>query len=364
MTMVPTNQGRRCVFSRYTGVVNIANLPFVTALAEPIAGVIKDRPDDFVVDEIPAYEPSGEGEHLYVHFEKIGLDTEFAVKRIASALGVRDQPGFAGLKDRHARTTQWASFQRADRDAALALAIDGVRVLAAARHGNKLRTGHLRGNRFTLRLRGASAAREADARAVLDSLARSGVPAFFGEQRFGRGGATLARGREWIVDGGRPPRAPFERKLLVSAVQSAIFNELLAARIGSGGLASIVPGDLCRKEDTGGMFVATDLEDARARAERFELSATGPMFGAEMRWPEGEALVLEQAALARAGLDAEKLERFRRAGEGTRRPYRFRLIEPSVTSDADGLVLSFVLPAGAYATIVLRELTREPQTLA
>jgi tRNA pseudouridine13 synthase len=339
--------------------VSLTDLPFVTTLSEPIQGALKAQPGDFVVDEIPAYTPSGEGEHLYVHFEKTGLDTEHAVKRIAAALGVRDQPGFAGLKDRHARTTQWASFQKADRDAALALSIEGIRILAAARHGNKLRTGHLRGNRFTLRLRGADPSREADARAVIDALARTGVPAFFGEQRFGRGGATLTRAREWIVGDARPPRAPFERKLHVSAVQSAIFNELLAERIRSGGLASIVPGDLCRKEDTGGMFPVTDLDDARARAERFEISATGPMVGAEMRWPEGEALALEQAAMARAGLDAAKLERFRRAGEGTRRPYRFQLVEATVASDADGLLLSFVLPAGAYATIVMRELTRD-----
>lgn len=360
--MVPTNTARRSVFSRYTPVVNLTDLPFVTELETPIAGAVKDRPEDFVVDEIPAYTPSGEGEHLYVHFEKTGLDTEFAVKRIASALGVREPPGFAGLKDRHARTTQWASFQRGDADAARALAIDGIRVLEAARHGNKLRTGHLKGNRFTLRLRGTCADREADARRILDELAGRGVPAFFGAQRFGREGATLSRGRAWIVGDERPPRAPFERKLHVSAVQSAIFNELLADRIRERGLEAIVLGDLCRKEDTGGMFVATDLEDARARAARFELSATGPMFGAEMRWPEGEALALEQAALARAGLDAAKLEKFRRAGEGTRRPYRFRLGEPSVQGDAEGLVLSFVLPAGAYATIVLRELTRDRAT--
>ncbi len=357
--MVPTNAAGRGGFSRYTPRVSSTDLPFVTTLSEPITGVIKDRPDDFVVEEIPAYTPSGEGEHLYVRFEKVGLDTEHAVKRIASALGVRDTPGWAGLKDRHARTTQWASFQRGDREAALALSLEGIRVLEAGLHGNKLRTGHLRGNRFVLRLRGADASREADARAVLEALSRSGVPAFFGEQRFGRGGATLTRGREWIVGSGRPPRAPFERKLQVSAVQSAVFNDLLVERIRTGGLASIVEGDLCRKEDTGGMFVATDLEDARARAERFELSATGPMLGAEMRWPEGEARALEEAAMARAGLDAEKLERFRRAGEGTRRPYRFRMSEPSVSSDADGLVLSFILPAGAYATIVLRELTRD-----
>jgi tRNA pseudouridine13 synthase len=336
-------------------------LPFVTTIASPIAGRIKDRPEDFVVEEIPAYVPSGEGEHLFVRFEKVGLDTEHAVKRIAQALGTREPPGFAGLKDRHARTTQWASFHRGDRDAALALSLDGIRVLEAARHVNKLRTGHLRGNRFVLRLRDADRSREHDARAVLEALARDGVPAYFGDQRFGRGGATLARAREWIVGTARPPRAPFERKLHVSAVQSAVFNTLLADRVKTIGLAAIRAGDLCRKEDTGGLFVASDLDDCRARAERFELSATGPMFGAEMRWPEGEARAIEEAALAAAGLDAEKLERFRRAGEGTRRPVRFHLEGASVRGDDEGLVIEFVLPAGAYATVVLRELTRTPE---
>ena len=335
------------------------DLPFVTTLSEPIAGVLKDRPDDFVVEEIPAYTPSGEGEHLYVRFEKVGLDTEHAVKRIAAALGVREPAGWAGLKDRHARTTQWASFHKGDRDAALALTLDDVRILEAARHGNKLRTGHLKGNRFVLRLRGADPARKDDAQRALDQLASTGVPAFFGEQRFGRGGATLSRAKEWILGDARPPRAPFERKLHVSAVQSAIFNDLLAERIRGAGLASIVKGDLCRKEDTGGMFVATDVDDARARAERYEISATGPMFGAEMRWPEQDAKVIEETALAKAGLDAAKLERFRRAGEGTRRPYRFRLSDPRVSADDEGLVVSFVLPAGGYATIVMRELTRD-----
>ncbi|MFO0685617.1 MAG: tRNA pseudouridine(13) synthase TruD [Sandaracinus sp.] len=339
--------------------MDVRTLPFVTALEHPIAGAIKAVPGDFVVDEIPAYTPSGEGEHLFVRFEKTGLDTERAVGQIARALGVKEPPGYAGLKDRHARTTQWASFQRGDRDAALGLALDGIRVLEAARHGNKLRTGHLTGNRFTLRLRGADPARLDDATRTLATLAESGVPAFFGEQRFGRGGATLTRAREWIVGDARPPRAPFERKLHVSAVQSAIFNELCASRVAGIGLGGVMPGDLCRKEDSGGMFVATDLEEARARAARFEISATGPMFGAEMRWPEGEARAAEEEALARAGLDQAKLERFRRAGEGTRRPYRFRLSEPRVEADEHGLVLSFVLPAGAYATVVLRELTRE-----
>jgi tRNA pseudouridine13 synthase len=194
---------------------------------------------------------------------------------------------------------------------------------------------------------------------VLAELTRTGVPAFFGEQRFGRGGATLARARAWIVEGGRGPRAPFERKLLVSALQSSIFNTICAERMRTIGLAGVLDGDLVRKEESGGLFVATDLDEVRGRAERFEVTATGPMFGAEMRWPEREAKAMEEAALAAAGLDGAKLAGFRRAGEGTRRPLRFKLADARVSADEDGLVLSFLLPAGAYATIVLRELTRD-----
>ena len=324
---------------------------------------MKERREDFVVDEIPAYTPSGSGEHLFVRFEKVGLDTEQTVRDIAAAMDVDARAaGWAGLKDRHAVTTQWASFHRGDPARALALDLPGVRVLEARMHENKLRTGHLSGNRFTIRLRGADPTRLDDAQRVLGDLARSGVPAFFGEQRFGRDGATLARARAWIVGGGRAPRAPFERKLLVSALQSSIFNAMCAERMRTIGLAGIIDGDLVRKEETGGLFVATDLDEVRARAERFEVTATGPMFGAEMRWPERASREMEEAALAAAGLDQEKLASFKRAGEGTRRPMRFSVRDPEVTADDDGIVLSFALPAGAYATIVLRELTRTGAT--
>jgi tRNA pseudouridine13 synthase len=339
------------------------SLPLATELEVPIGGRVKERPEDFVVDEIPAYTPSGAGEHLFVRFEKVGLDTEQTIRRIAEALAVDPRAsGWAGLKDRHAVTTQWASFHRGDPARARALEVPGVRILEAAMHENKLRTGHLEGNRFTLRLRGADPARASDAERVLGELARSGVPAFFGEQRFGRGGSTLSRARAWIVDGGRGPRAPFERKLLVSALQSSIFNVICAERMRTIGLAGILDGDLVRKEESGGLFVATELDEVRGRAARFEVSATGPMFGAEMRWPEREAKAMEEAALQAAGLDQAKLASFRRAGEGTRRRLRFWLRDVRVSADVDGLVLAFTLPAGAYATIVLRELTRDAAT--
>ena len=336
-------------------------LPFATHLDAPIEGQIKHVPEDFRVDEVPLYAATGTGEHLYVRFQKRDLDTKIAVRRIADALGASERDaGFAGMKDRRAVTTQWASFVRGDAERLKDAKLEGIEVLEVSRHANKLRTGHLAGNRFTLRLRGADPARAADAERVLGELATRGVPAYYGEQRFGRDGDNVARARAWIVDGGPPPRAHFERKLFVSSLQSAIFNELLAARVSDGTWCGVIDGDVVRKEDSGGLFIATGeaLPDAQARAERFEVSATGPMMGAKMKRPEGAALAQEEAAMARHGLDEAKLARFARDGEGTRRPYRMKLTDPTVTADPEGLVLSFTLPAGAYATVVLRELTR------
>jgi tRNA pseudouridine13 synthase len=336
-------------------------LPFLTPqTTRNIAGTLKDRPEDFRVDEIPAYEPSGAGEHLYVHFEKTSLDTRDAVRRIAEALGAdpRDA-GYAGLKDRHAITTQWASFHRGDATKLEGVTLEGVRVLEAKLHGNKLRTGHLRGNRFVLRLRGADPEALGEARAAIETLARVGVPNYYGEQRFGRDRGNGPRARAWLVEGGRPPRDSFERKLLVSVLQSELFNAMCAERVREGTLGAVIEGDLCRKEETGGLFVASDVAVENERAARFEISATGPMFGAKMRWPEGEAKRREEATLAAAGLDLEALARFAKYGEGTRRPYRVKLGAPSVEADAEGLVIAFELPAGAYATVVMRELTRE-----
>jgi tRNA pseudouridine13 synthase len=338
-------------------------LPYAISGDFRVGGVLKAKPDDFVVEEIPAYTPSGAGEHLYLRFEKRGLDTDEAVKRIARALEVdpRDA-GTAGKKDRHATTTQWASFGGASEERAAAIAIDGIRVLEVARHGNKLRTGHLRGNRFVVRLRGAPAECVGRAREVLAELAARGVPGYFGVQRFGRDAGNVAAARAWIVEGGPAPRAPWARKLLVSSLQSELFNQLCGERVRDDTYGRVLAGDVVRKEESGGLFVPQtpdELADAQARAASFLVSPTGPMFGISMRAAEGAIAEREASCLAAAGLDEGMLARIARAGEGTRRPYRFALGEPEVEADEHGIVLRFVLPPGAYATVVVRELQHD-----
>jgi tRNA pseudouridine13 synthase len=291
-----------------------------------------------------------------VRFEKTGLTTPEAVARIARALGADPRgTGFAGLKDRHAVTVQWASFAGADPSLALATgdSVPGVRVLEAARNATKLRTGHLHGNRFALRLE-VDGDRDRLA-ALVAEVARHGFPNYFGEQRFGVAGRNLERARRWLAEGGPPPRERFERKLLVSALQAALFNEVAAARVRDGLLDHAVPGDVLRKEDTGGLFTTVDLAEAERRVQAWEVSPTGPIFGARMRWPESDARVREERALSDAGLSREHLAAFERFGAGTRRALRVRPANVALDVEPDALVLRFDLPSGAYATVLLRE---------
>ena len=337
----------------------LARLPQLTHDVPAIAGQLKQTPEHFEVEELPAYTPSGEGEHLYLWIEKRGLNTQDAANRLAKLLGTRPaDAGYAGLKDRHAVTRQWLSFQHAGTPDAAALQSEGLRVLEVARHGNKLRTGHLRGNRFTLRLVDVPSEHDVHARAALARLAACGLPNYFGAQRFGRGGQNLVAAYAWIVQGGRPPGPPFLRKLYVSTLQSALFNAWLAERIERGQYDAAVRGDIMRKEDSGGLFVCEDPGVDGERLAAWEISATGPMFGARMRAPEADENALELTLLAQYGVTSEQLERVKRAGEGTRRAARVAVQHTAVQRDGDDLVLSFALPKGSYATVLISELTK------
>jgi tRNA pseudouridine13 synthase len=332
-------------------------LPYATAKSARTLGKIRCVDEDFVVDEVPAYPAAGHGGHLFVRFEKRGLTTREAVTHLANALGVNPRDvGVAGQKDKHAITTQWVSFERVEPDAALRLEVPNVRVLAAVPHPHKLRTGHVRANRFELIIREATdldAARE-----VIAHLSDEGVPNYYGEQRFGVGERNVARATAMLRGDMRPPRDRFERKLLMSALQSSLFNNWLAQRVSERLYARPVLGDLLRKENTGGLFINQDNADALRRMQAWEVSATGPMFGASMRRAEGEAALREQAVFERSGLTEEMFAAHAKSGEGTRRAARVRLRDCEIERIELGLRLRFELPTGAYATTVLREVMK------
>jgi tRNA pseudouridine13 synthase len=337
----------------------LTTLPFLSADIAAVTGRIKSTPEDFVVEEVPAYLPSGEGEHLYLWVEKRGLNTVDAARALATAL---DTPfaevGWAGLKDRHAITRQWLSFHCTKTPRPEDLALEGVRVLSSARHGNKLRTGHLRGNRFSLRLTDVPEGHEVQAQACLERLQQRGLPNYYGSQRFGHGGRNLVSGYGMVVKGERPPPKPFLRKLFMSALQSALFNVWLATRIERELFDRVLEGDVLRKEDTGGLFLCSDPQADHERSERWEISITGPMFGSRMKSPDATALTLEAELLERWGVDAACLKRAEKYGEGTRRAARVRPEAVHCERIQDDLLLSFELPKGAYATVLVEELTK------
>jgi tRNA pseudouridine13 synthase len=338
-------------------------------------GRIKCSPEDFVVEELAAYEPSGEGTHLFLKFEKRGLTTDAAVRAVTKALGIQMRDvGIAGMKDKVAVTTQWVSVPAPPKspdleERAKALVSDNIKVLDAKRHTNKLKTGHLKGNRFDIIVRDVPKGAVDGVLAAMDRIGKEGVPNAFGTQRFGTDGDNAQKAREWLTGKVRAPGDPRLRRFHFSALQSAAFNALLDARIADGTWNQPMLGDLLKKEDTGGMFLCTDVQADKERADRGEVCPTGPIVGARMRWPEGDVKALEER-LVGPFLEGVDLERARSLGEGTRRALRLHVTGCSVAQVMNNegvpggnendnreqlrsLRVQFVLPKGAYATTVL-----------
>jgi len=317
-------------------------------------------PETFIVEEIPAYLPLGEGEHAYLWIEKQNLTTLEAVHRLARVLGVDGRDvGYAGMKDRKATTRQWLSVLGVDTARAEGAAIDGMRVLAASRHRNKLRVGHLHGNRFEVVLVDLAEGEGEAIVARLRALAIEGVPNRYGHQRFGSAGDNLTMGLA-VLRGTRREPDGRRRKLLLSAVQSAVFNRVLELRAAEGGLLRVRAGDILQKVASGGQFVCADVATDQARVDAGEIVPTGPLPGSHVRSPEpgSPARELEERALADLGIGPSELAQVGRALPGARRPVvvKVTLGDGPVTALPGGLRLRFSLTAGSYATVVLEAL--------
>jgi tRNA pseudouridine13 synthase len=310
--------------------------------------------EDFRVEELPLFTPSGEGEHTYIQIEKTGRTTEEIARALAREARVKPRDvGYAGRKDRFAVATQWLSVPGLSPEAANQISLPGLKVLAAQRHSHKLRTGQLAGNRFDLMLRDVAPGAAAEAPLKLAEILARGMPNRFGGQRFGRDGDNAEQGRR-VMLGELQIRDRRQARFLASAYQSQVFNAVLDTRLKS--LDRVELGDVAIVHESGGLFHVEDAAAEQARADRFEISPTGPIFGNRYDEPtagpgERERAVLQAHGVAEA-LAAARGLRLR----GGRRALRVRPAEATLEPVADALRLRFVLPPGSYATVLVDEI--------
>jgi tRNA pseudouridine13 synthase len=405
---------------------SVADLPYLTADVPGIGGAIKTFLEDFFVEEVPLYEPIDEGPHVFFCIEKRQIDTLKAVRVIADALGRRAfDIGAAGLKDARAVSRQVLSVEHAEPETLMRLQLPGIRVLWARRHRNKLRLGHLKGNRFIIKLRDVPAARAANAEATLAALRRRGVPNYFGPQRFGIRGDSWQIGRAIVKQDareaidvllGRPNTAdspaiykarqlyesdhfreaaaiwPYNcreerialkammkakgshrralwaidrsvRRLYVSAFQSWLFNQVVAERVRLDALDKLWTGDLAWLHDRGAVFLVEDAAAEQPRADRLEISPSGPLFGSRTTIARGRAGEMETTLLAAQQVTAQDFRNVKgQKVRGARRPLRFPLSEFDFAAGNDEhgpyFEFRFYLPAGCYATSLLREICK------
>ena len=329
----------------------------------PITCRLRAAPADFVVDEILAFGPDGTGEHRLLKVRKTDCNTDWAARRIAALAGVPHKVvGYAGLKDRHAVTTQWFSVHLGPRPEPdwSALTADGIEVLECHPHQRKLRRGLLAGNVFTLVLREVSGDTDTLA-ARLDAVAQGGVPNYFGPQRFGRDDGNLHRAE--ALFGGVPARPAGGRRpdrhllgLYLSAARSQLFNELLALRVERGDWREALPGERLQLLGSHSHFLAETIDARiRERVASGDVQPTGPLFGAGEPLTTAAVAVLEAGVVARfpawlRGLADAGLKQERRPLVLHPEDLRLDWLAP------DAVRLSFTLAAGSYATALLREL--------
>lgn len=323
------------------------------------AARLRVEPEDFVVDEQLGFEPTGCGSHVLLQVRKRLCNTEWVARALAREAGVRPlDVGFAGLKDRHAVTTQWFSVPLGRRSAQswLGHGGEGYEVLAAVAHPRKLPRGALAGNRFVLRLREFAGDRSR-CESLLAEIARRGAPNWFGPQRFGRELSNLApvlaaggcaASEQAVAD---PPPL---RGMELSAARSLLFNAVLAARVAEGSWDRLEAGDLANLDGSNSVFRVQRVDEVlAARLEALDVHATGPLFGAGGLWPDGEPRALEDRVLAGAVPLCTAIEAA--GARSARRPLRVALRDLRWTFEGDTLLLQFELRGGSFATAVLRE---------
>ena len=328
------------------------------ALGEPLCSArLRSTAEDFIVEEVPASTPHGEGEHAWLVIRKRDSNTEWVARELASFVGVEmDAIGYAGLKDRHALTTQvftvelgklpepdWQQFSS-----------EAIEILSVDRHRQRLRRGMLRENRFILTLREIRGDR-AELEGRLQRVAAEGVPNYFGPQRFGHNGGNLEQARAMFAGHFREKNA-HRRSLYLSAARSWLFNQVLSARVGLNNWCEAMPGEALIMPGSDSTLSLPRIDAAiQARIDCRDLQPSGPLWGRGQALPRGEALALEQGILANEPLLCQGLEK-----AGLKQQRRALKLMPEELEwqwlAEDVVQLRFSLPPGTYATSVVSEL--------
>jgi len=329
---------------------------------------IKQQHDDFVVTETLGFEPSGDGEHLMFLVEKSGQSTREAAQKISRILAIDERDvGYSGMKDRRARTRQWysARVEKLKEGASARFEQAGLDILRMERNYRKLRIGSHKSNQFRLMLRSFSGCAQDFARR-LQLLEASGVPNYFGSQRFGRELSNLPEALAMLrrpVGQSRTTHKHREsRSILFSAARAYVFNQLLSRRIRCDRWSTYVKGDVLNLDKTKRFFtVAVDSwnQDLVDRLASLDIHPTGLLpgkLGSNNRYVTREIAADMESAVCKEF--AEIVHGLARWGiEEGRRPLRFRMEGLDCHwLDSETLELSFSLPTGAYATSLLREL--------
>ncbi|MFH1999086.1 MAG: tRNA pseudouridine(13) synthase TruD [Planctomycetota bacterium] len=394
--------------------------PCLTHDLPGIGGKVRECKEDFFVEEVPLYTPSGSGTHLYLLIEKQGSSTFEAVGKLAKALDRKTAEfGFAGLKDSDAVTRQYISIEHVSKETVENLHLEKIKILEATFHQNKLKIGHLKGNRFKILIRNPVPDALQKARPIVDRIQEIGMPNFFGPQRFGLFGNTHLLGRAILkkdfksfvdilvctprTEAGfdydeiitcyknkdyegasarlgrrykyeskvlrslahRPDRfdkavAGIDKKMLqfyYSAFQSDLFNRYLIRRLSR--IHLIEAGDIAFIHRNGASFLVESVEQESPRVQNFEISASGPVFGSKMLRAHGDPGQLEAELLKESGFELEEIKgMFGIRLRGARRPLRVPIHECSLEEKEEGLLLSFFLPLGSYATVILHEIMK------
>lgn len=329
------------------------NIPY--AYGTPLCkGNIRQRPEDFIVKEQLGFTPSGTGEHVFLLIEKRGENTDYVAGQLARFAGVaRRDVGFAGLKDRHAITTQWFSVWLPGRDAPdwTEFTTDSIKILKIDKHLRKLKRGALSGNYFSIQVRQWSGDQDSTVQR-LEQIKKLGVSNYFGEQRFGRQGRNIDRALA-LFKGMKVKR--LQRSIYLSAARSFLLNQILSKRVERDDWNQAIAGDLLMLDQSGSYFKLEDLdENIIQRINAGKIHPSGVLWGRGTSELTGssqdvECAVIEQYSELANGLESMGLKQDRRALRVNIDSLAWKFL------DDKSIELNFFLPAGSYATAVLRE---------